>query len=148
MRARRSPEFEPLELVGLLIPCGEHDDRRPPALTNHAAQIESVLPRKHDVEQNQVRAERSHAGHRFVAVSHGRNLEAAERQVVREHARQRLVVFDDQDSFFHTEARDNATTTGLQTTPVLHVANCGSLEVGVTRKRCSTCLRCTARLTP
>src|SRR5262245_45960440 len=112
-------ELEPFELVGLLISRSQHDDRGASALPNHATEIETVLPRQHDVEEHEVRAEGSHARHGIVAVGNGRDLESTERQVVGQHARERLIVFDDEDSLFHGWCpRHYPTTPGWRRSPV------------------------------
>src|SRR5690606_34101156 len=48
-------KLESADLVGLLAPRRQHDQRSPSPLSQHATQRESVASRQHEIEQYQVR---------------------------------------------------------------------------------------------
>ncbi|SLF03572.1 Uncharacterised protein [Mycobacteroides abscessus subsp. massiliense] len=67
---------------------GEHDDWHPGVGAQHAAYVDAVHPRQHEVQQDQVGAQLPDGGERLGAIAHDRGLEALPAQHDGEHLRQ------------------------------------------------------------
>src|SRR5262249_21214372 len=86
------------EDVGFGVARGDPNHRglSPPA--NQAAQLETILSSKHDVQEYEVGTKSIQALEDQVAVADAINLEPGVSEVVRQHVRQRAVVFNEKNA--------------------------------------------------
>ena len=94
-------EVEALQLVGLLRARRQHDDGRLAPFPQEPHQFEAVAAGEHDVEHDEVRGEVAGGRDGQVPVAHALDVEAVVDEVVPQHARQRRIVFNDQDPLLH-----------------------------------------------
>ena len=90
-------DLEPGDAVGLLVARGQHHDRNRRAGADPAADVEAVLPRQADVEDDEPRPDPVEVEQRVLARAGPRDPVAALLQIGADERADRLLVLDEQE---------------------------------------------------
>ena len=86
------------EDVGFGVTRGHHNHRSLPTTANQAAQLEAILAREHDVQEDEIGTEAIEAFDNEIAVADAFNLEPGVPEVVCQHVRQGTIIFDEKNA--------------------------------------------------
>ncbi len=91
-----SPGIEPLNMIGVIGTCGEHQNRPVVTVTYRATDTETVLTGQHQVENHQIRLFGNYSRRRQRAIALNAHAQAVVVQVIAGQLGQSLVIFDNQ----------------------------------------------------